>query len=418
MSSLVLSFHGTAPKLADASFGLDGPQVPIDVKEVYDTGPIVDPYWSFTHVPGELYIWDALRPLTFRTVITSNDRRSARATVRLHRSRGSAELQWQQAQSLPDLKQATEDLVEDGYEELDVSKVLFRLIGPDTTSRESYAAVESATIDVPDPGITMAVDCTTLKPGMFELDIDFDDAQQVDKKLKFQIVRRPIFSFHHPAMGPASSVPLSAKPTAIKKPLPWTGLLADNLSQALVTVWKNASVADVFLESAGKSGFELALSLAKGVRHEAGLELLKIVPEAFQGDREHEPVESGQSISLHEWTVFANVWTRIKGLKGYAHVDALRVVCVTLHAPDGKPRRTRWRVVDRDSAAIDAKDTTNVWKRYEFTSWHNPGEFSPDPNRLYSAATNPDFSRFGLPFPMLMGLDQQPAADGGYGGKE
>jgi len=416
MSSLVLSFRGAVPKFTNASFELESPEVPIDVKSLYDTGPIVDPYWSFTHVPGELYIWDALRPLPLRGVIASSDGRAARATVTLGRSRGPAEQQWKEVQSLPDWKQVNEDIIEDRYESLDVTKVLFKLVGPDTTSRESYAPIESPTIDVPPSGISLAVDCTTLKPGLFEFDIDFADAQQVDKKLRFQIVRHPIFSFHHPAMGIASSAPLNAKPTVIKKRLPWSSIAGDNAAKGLVIIWKNASATDVFAE-AGGTGFPYLLSLAKGVRHEAYLEILKIIPEAFQGDREHEPVELGQSVSLHEWLVYANVWTRSDNGAahvGYTHLDSLHVACITLHAPDGRQMRTRWHVVDHSYVGIGTAEVLNVWKRYEFTSWHNPGEFSPNPTRLWSIA-EPDFSRFGLPFPTLLELEKQPAPTGGYG---
>jgi hypothetical protein len=87
--------------------------------------------------------------------------------------------------------------------------------------------------------------------------------------------------------------------------------------------------------------------------------LVTIPVEAFV-KRTHEEVEPKQSISLHEWTVFANVWTRTKGLKGYAHVDALRVLCVTLHAPDGRPQRTRWRIVGESSFDSNASSSNGM----------------------------------------------------------
>jgi hypothetical protein len=114
---------------------------------------------------------------------------------------------------------------------------------------------------------------------------------------------------------------------------------------------------------------------------------------------------ASQLLAAHRCTVYRSDWAPDPKGSAYARVERLDVVAVTLLRPDCTPERTRWRVATRAEAAADP---VAWWSGQDFDHWLAPGDHAAPPDGAWLA------SRFGLPFPVLVGLPRQPDDEGGY----
>ncbi len=105
--------------------------------------------------------------------------------------------------------------------------------------------------------------------------------------------------------------------------------------------------------------------------------------------------------TAHSWRVIPHLWPDNEPPgKAYEPEGALTVTAVTLFRENMKPVMTRYRLMDpgelEDGFPLD------------LTEWNEPREHALPPRGPHEE------TRFGLPFPNLIGLPRQPEADGSY----